>query len=165
LTVRFDPERIDAALAALGEQPWRGARPVIVPVVAVRGRAPPYRRTYVLSAENPEGADQRASFANSAVTYGMAVRVPHAVELAAWRVTDPERFPEPIGASAPDEAIVAGVIEFREGAQGSAWSADWRLRWRDADYSWRIDGVNFDEAFNDLVRGVARVASGHGAPD
>jgi hypothetical protein len=39
------------------------------------------------------------------------------------------------------------------------------MRWRGLDYAWRISGVNFDEAFRDIMRGVARVASGHGAPD
>src|SRR5258708_15146559 len=59
LTVRFDPARIDAALAALGEQPWRGARPAIVPGLAVRGFGAPY----LLSAESPAGAQPRAAFA------------------------------------------------------------------------------------------------------
>jgi hypothetical protein len=41
LTVHFDPAKIDATLAALGRQPWRGERPVIVPVLLVQGRKPP----------------------------------------------------------------------------------------------------------------------------
>ena len=36
---------------------------------------------------------------------------------------------------------------------------------RGTDYAWGISGVNYDEAFRSLMRGVARVASGHGAPD
>jgi hypothetical protein len=39
------------------------------------------------------------------------------------------------------------------------------MRWRGVDYAWGIKGVNYDEAFRDLVRGVLRVASGHGAPE
>src|SRR5580704_11646884 len=60
LTVQFDPARIDAALAALGDKPWRGARPVIVPVLLVRGPKPP---GYMLSADIPAGEEQRGSFA------------------------------------------------------------------------------------------------------
>jgi hypothetical protein len=47
LTVHFDPGKIDALLASLGDTPWRGARPVVVPVLLVRGPRPP---AYLLSA-------------------------------------------------------------------------------------------------------------------
>jgi hypothetical protein len=39
------------------------------------------------------------------------------------------------------------------------------MRYRGSAYTWSIKGVNFDAAFRDLVRGVALVASGHGAPE
>ena len=55
------------------------------------------------------------------------------------------------------------TLEFKETLPG--WAGEWRMRWRGLDYAWRISGVNFDEAFRDIMRGVARVASGHGAPD
>jgi hypothetical protein len=157
LTVRFDPARIDTALAELGERPWRGARPTIVPVVAVHG----FGKSYLLSAETPAGVDQRAAFANVAGEYGMNFRIPAEAELAAWSVTA-DRFPSPQTAPAADQALVAGTLEFDEALPG--WVGSWRMRWRDADYAWRISGVNFDEAFRDIVRGVVRVASGHGAP-
>jgi hypothetical protein len=38
------------------------------------------------------------------------------------------------------------------------------MRWHDADYAWRISGVNYDAAFLSIVSGVVRVASGHGNP-
>src|SRR5579872_4705345 len=59
LTVTFDPGKIDAALATLGDRPWRGTRPIIVPVLLVHGRKPP---PYLLSAEVSEGTDQRGAF-------------------------------------------------------------------------------------------------------
>src|SRR5579863_5380604 len=37
LTVHFVPAMIDGLLADLGDRPWRGERPVIVPVLAVHG--------------------------------------------------------------------------------------------------------------------------------
>ena len=162
LTVRFDPARIDQALADLGERPWLGARPVVVPVLAVRG----VKGSYLLSAEAPAGADQRGSLAEAAAEYGMRLRVPTAAELAAWGVARgvaKGRFPAPRAAPAPDQALVAGTLEFRPDLPG--WVGSWRLRWRGVDYRWGIGGVNFDEAFRDVVRGVVRVASGHGAPD
>jgi len=36
------------------------------------------------------------------------------------------------------------------------------MRWHDTDYAWGISGVNYDTAFRSIVRGVVRVASGHG---
>jgi hypothetical protein len=155
LTVRFDPQRIDAALATLGERPWRGTRPVVVPVVAVRG----FGKRYLLSAEIPAGTNQRAAFANVAHEYGMPFRIPSEAELAGWGVTM-DNFPAPSAASSPDQALVAGTLVFEDSLPG--WVGSWRMRWHDVDYAWQISGVNFDEAFRDIVRGVVRVASGHG---
>ena len=73
LTVHFDPAKIDGALAVLGDKPWRGERPVVVPVLRVRGRKPP---PYVLSADNRAGAEQRGSFEIAAGEFGMIVRFP-----------------------------------------------------------------------------------------
>jgi uncharacterized protein len=158
LTVRFDPARIDKALSDLGERPRLGERPVVVPVLAVRGVS----ASYLLSAENPAGAEQRASFANAAGEYGMKLRIPTEVELAAWGVTMGP-LPSPQAESSPDQVIVAGTLEFREALPG--WVGSWRMRWHGVDYAWGISGVNFDEAFRSVVRGALRVASGHDAPD
>lgn len=158
LTVRFDPVRIDEALSELGERPWRGERPVVVPVLAVRG----FAASYLLSAENPAGAEQRASFANAAGEYGMKLRIPTEAEFAAWGVIM-GRFPSPQAAPSPDQVIVAGTLEFREAPPG--WAGSWRMRWHGVEYAWRIGGVNFDEAFRSVVRGALRVVSGHDGPD
>jgi hypothetical protein len=158
LTVRFDPKRIDEALAQLGERPWRGERPVIVPVLAVRG----FAATYLLSAEQPAAAEQRGSLASVAGEYGVTVRIPTEAELAASGViVGPS--PSPQAASLPNQALVAGTLEFKEALPG--WVGSWRMRWHDADYAWGISGVNYDTAFRSIVRGVVRVASGHGNPD
>jgi uncharacterized protein len=159
LTVRFDPAKIDAALAHLGERPWRGVRPVVVPVLAVRG----FGKSYLLSADSAAAADQRGAFVKVARDFGLTVRVPTGAELAAWEVAAAGRFPAPHAASSSEQAVVAGTLEFQEALPG--WAGSWKMRWRGVDYTWDIRGVNYDEAFRDLIRGVARVASGHGAPD
>jgi hypothetical protein len=158
LTVKFIPAQIDKALADLGQRPWLGARPVVVPVLAVRiGTA-----SYLLSAESPDGAAQRASFADMARDFDMKVRFPSEADVTAWGVT-PGRFPSPHTTAAAGDALVAGTLEFDESLPG--WVGKWRWRWRGVDYSWGIKGVSFDKAFRDICRGVLRVASGHGAPD
>jgi uncharacterized protein len=59
LTITFDP----AKLVTLGDRPSRGERPVVVPMLLVRGSKPP---PYLLSAEAPRGAEQRGAFAVAA---------------------------------------------------------------------------------------------------
>jgi hypothetical protein len=162
LTVRFDPAKIDATLAELGETPWRGGRPVVVPVLLVHGRKPP---AYVLSAEVPAGEEQRGSFANAASEFGMMVRMPSEAELAAWGVAvDRFPFPEaPPPGEAPGETIIVGSLDWSEPTPG--WIGAWRGRWQGVDHAWGISGVNYDAGFRDIVRGVVLLASGHGAPD
>ncbi len=158
LTAHFDPARIDKALADLGEQPWRGERPAVVPALTVRG----FTASYLLSAESPAAAEQRAAFVNAARVFGVKLRIPTEAELADWGVTVGP-FPSPRAAPSQDQALVTGTLEFQQAALG--WVGSWRMRWHGVDYAWGISGVNFDEAFRDIIRGAVRVASGHGAPD
>ena len=163
LTVYFDPARIDAVLAQLGERPWRGVRPVIVPVLLVRGLKPP---PYVLSAHIPEGADQRGSFVNAAHEFGLRVRFPGKAELGAWGASA-ERFPSraarlPAG-QMPSEMVVLGTLRWNETLPG--WIGRWRTRWHGVVYAWGVSGVTYDDAFRDIARGVLLLAAGHGPPN
>jgi hypothetical protein len=159
LTVQFDPAKIDHVLTELGDKPWRGERPVIVPVLLVRGPKPP---PYVLSADNPAGDAQRGAFATWAGELGMKSRIPGDAELAAWGIAA-DRFPTAPPPSRGGEAIVLGTLEWRETLPG--WVGEWRMRWNGADIRWAISGVNYDAAFRDIVRGVMLLASGNGSPD
>jgi uncharacterized protein len=162
LTVRFEPATIEALLAELGETPWRGERPRIVPVLLVRGPKPP---AYVLSADNPAGDEQRGAFAEAARQLGMSVRMPTDAELAIWGANAEHfLFPGavPADSASPHEAIVVGTLEWSETLPG--WIGLWRTRFGGADHRWGIKGVNYDAAFRDIVAGVMRLASGHGAP-
>lgn len=157
LTVSFVPARVDEALVELGERPWRGARPTIVPMLAVRG----FKSPYLLSAENPSGADQRPAFADAAADFHMKVRFPSDADFAAAGVAL-GGIPSSPPASSPDEALVVGTLEFQEAPPG--WVGSWHTQWHGVDYAWGIEGVNYDEAFRDIARGVLRLASGHDAP-
>jgi hypothetical protein len=163
LTVRFDPAKIDGILATLGDRPWRGERPVVVPVLLVRGPKPP---PYVLSADIPAGDAQRGSFATWAGAAGLKVRFPSDAEFAAGGISvehfPGETSPPRTGARAND-AVVIGTLDWNETLPG--WVGAWRLRWRGADHQWGISGVNYDAAFRDIVRGVELIASGNGEPD
>ncbi|HLW47296.1 MAG TPA: DUF2066 domain-containing protein [bacterium] len=158
LTVHFVPAMIDRALTGLGAHPWRGTRPVVVPVLAVRGVS----AAYLLTEDGPAGADQRAALVAAADDFALSVRFPTDGEMAAWHVALGS-FPSPPAAPAPDRVVVSGTLEFQEVIPG--WVGAWRMRWHGVDYTWGIRGVNFDGAFRNLIRGVARAASGHGAPE
>jgi hypothetical protein len=158
LTVKFVPAKIDKALADLSEKPWHGKRPVVVPVLTVRGFN---GTTYLLTANSPAGADQRPAFADVARDFFMKVRFPTDADFAA-RGTSAGQFPSLPPTTAGNEALVAGTLEFDKSIPG--WIGSWRIRWQGVDYAWSIKGVNYDEAFRDIVRGVLRVASGHNAP-
>ena len=157
LTVVFDRAKIDQTLADLGEKPWLGARPVIVPVFDVDRLA----KSYLLSSENPAGADQAEAFRDIAADYDIHVRIPTEAELKAWGVTHGQ-FPLPTALSTPEQAVVAGTVVFKEDLPG--WVGTWHFKWRDAEYNWEISGVNFDSAFRNAIRGVLRVVSGHDGP-
>ena len=159
LTVYFIPAEIDALLAQFGDKPWRGERPIVVPVLLVHGRKPP---PYVLSAEIPAGEEQRSSFATAAQQFGMDVRVPSDAELLVWGASV-GHFPGEPPPSSAGEAIVVGQLDWSETLPG--WIGKWRMRWQGADYGWGISGVNYDAAFRNIVRGVVLAASRAGSPD
>jgi hypothetical protein len=159
LTVYFIPTEIDALLAQFGDKPWRGERPIVVPVLLVHGRKPP---PYVLSAEISAGEEQRGSFTTAAQQFGMHVRVPSDAELLAWGASV-GHFPSEPPTSSAGEAIVVGQLDWSETLPG--WIGNWRMRWQGAYYDWGISGVNYDAAFRNIVRGVVLAASGAGSPD
>jgi uncharacterized protein len=159
LTVYFVPAEIDGILAQFGDKPWRGERPVVVPVLLVYGRKLP---PYVLSALIPTGEEQRGSFAIAAGEFGLAVRIPSEAQLLAWGASV-GRFPSDPPPSSAGEAIVVGTLDWSETLPG--WIGKWRMRWQGADYTWEISGVNYDAAFRNIVRGVELIASGAGPPD
>ena len=126
-------------------------------MLSMRRYGPPF----LLSAELPSGADARASFAERAEEFGVTARIPSEAELAAWGAA-PGQIPSPPTAARPHEVVVAGTLEFKESVPG--WEGSWRMRQNGRDYAWGISGVNYDEAFRDIIRGVLRVASGHDGP-
>lgn len=162
LMVYFDPKRVDSALAQLGERPWLGARPVIMPLLLVEGPKPP---AYVLSADIPAGAEQRGSFDHAASELGMKVRFPGPAELAAWDVSAthfPSPTSQPPASRAGNEMVVLGTLQWSETLPG--WIGSWRTRWHGTLYSWGVQGVSYDAAFGDIVSGAVWLASGRGPP-
>jgi hypothetical protein len=158
LTVHFDTGKVDATLAEMGENKWTDDRPVVVPLIAVRGPA----NAYLLTSGIPQGAAMRGSLTRAGIIFGLKVRIPRSLDLAGWGLALDRAMPAI--ASTSTEARVYGTLEFKDTAP-IGWTTVWRMRWDGSDYAWGVKGVSFDAAFDSLVGGVARVASGHGAPD
>jgi hypothetical protein len=159
LTVTFDPAKIDAILAQFGDKPWRGTRPVIVPVILVHGPKPP---PYLLNAETPRGVEQRGAFTTWASELDMKARIPSDAELAGWRFNT-DHLPAALPLSGDNQAVVAGTLDWNDTLPG--WVGQWQCRWRGIDHSWSIRGVSYDAAFRNLIGGVMLLASGNGSPD
>jgi len=69
LTVYFIPAEIDALLAQFGDKPWRGERPIVVPILLVHGRKPP---PYVMSHPGGGGAARFVCHRRPTVRHGCA---------------------------------------------------------------------------------------------
>lgn len=165
LTVTFDAAKLDAALATLGEEPWRDPRPTLVVVLGVTNGD----RTFVLSADGERGVDMRESLANASFRTNMPAVVPSQAALAAAGVTvdglaaaTPAKL-EPLAEHAGGDRVVVGTLQFSDADHG--WLVDWRTTAPDGTTAeWHQRGVSFDDAFRAALRGAAQVLSGHGAP-
>ena len=145
LTVRFGHARLDAALRALGDAPYTGPRPTLLPVVLVRDAR---QRDFVLTPDGFHLLGQPEAFAAAADRYAMAVRLPKAAELTNGAVL-----------SGPGLLPVSGTLLWSDAAHG--WIATWQARWHGRGAHWENTGVSFDEAFRSAVRGALGLAAGH----
>jgi hypothetical protein len=157
LTVRFDSAKIDAALATLGVPPWRGPRPLLVPVIIVRRDWSPF----LLSAETPRGEEMRQTIVRLAAEYGMGVHFPTDDDLDAWGV-GLIGFPAPLATPDPTQVQITGSLSMDIKALG--WVGIWRVRLNGTEHDWQINGVGFDQAFATMVRGAVMLAHGTGTP-
>ena len=165
LTVRFDPAKIDAALRALGREPWSASRPRVAVFVGVDlGGA-----TYLLASDGTRGRDQREALAEAAARYGMPMALPDQAALAAaglsysrLQAIDLARLAAAAKALGGDLALTGNLV-WSEQALG--WIADWRMDAKGKRYRWQIRGVGFDDAFRSAMAGAAQILSGHGQPN
>ena len=140
LTLAFDPARIDALLAALGERPWL-TRPRLQIRLSIRDAS---GVTYPLTADGDDDERHRQGLAAAARKFGM--RLALRSEKAA---ADPKLS---------DALLIEGEIIWSDADFG------WVGKWRAGDTTWGIKGVSFDAAYRNLVLGAMAIASGHQLP-
>lgn len=159
LTVTFDPVKIDALIASLGDQPWHGPRPVLVPVLSVHGRKPP---AYLMSTTEPLAGEQRAAFERIAAEAAIPLRLPTASDFSRFRVrNNTVAFSPPCGPAGT--IVVLGRMDWSDAAPG--WIGTWHTCWHNRQQVWSSHGGGYDQAFANIVQGAILLASGHGTPD
>ena len=164
LTVEFYPRKIDTLLESLGRKPWVSRRPTIMVLLAIKNGT----NAYILTSDEDMGFDQRESFMSAAWQAGMPIILPtaevldksglSAEGLPAASGADLEKF---ASANEGDLALVGSIV-WNSGMLG--WKADWHLYAKGAPHDWKIQDVNFDDAFRSAMRGAAQILSGHGEP-
>jgi hypothetical protein len=136
LRIKFDPAKIDAALAELGLKPWGSDRPPLFALVTVEYPA----NKYVLSSEGELGLGQKQALAAAAVRRGMSVNLPKNA---------------PATASQP---ILQGTLRWQ--TDGAFWRTEWKLIGATKKRSWSMDSPSFDEAFRNGVGEAAATLAG-----
>ncbi len=138
LSVQFDPVRIDAALALLGERPWV-ARPRLLVRADIHDRA----AVFPLSADGESDERHREAVLAAAERFGLRVVL---VPLEGAGLVMPP-------------VTLSGQLAWDESQFG--WVADWRLDGLGATRHWHIAGVSFDDAYRVGISGALAVLSGH----
>jgi hypothetical protein len=164
LSVTFDQAKTDAALRALGLEPWIAPRPRLVVVLGIRDAT----TAYVLAEDGERGLGQRQSLLAASLKRGMPIALPDTAALAAAGVSfdglATAHWPplDPLAKRTGGDLALAGTLVWDEPALG--WIADWHLYWQGSMHHWRVGGVSFDDAFRGAIGGALQIVSGHGDP-
>lgn len=130
-TVRFDPQRVDAALRDLGVRPWRGPRPAIGVALTVEDGV----SRYLLTQESQKGYGQRAALADKAAALGLSVHLPRSADTA---LDQPVRL----------EGLMSVT------ATGH-WDTHWQVTGDGVAERFAFSGTTFDVAIRDALRASA----------
>jgi hypothetical protein len=164
LTCDFSPDRIDAALAALGRRPWMTPRPRVALFVSVRNGP----TAFVLAADEKNGPIMRAAFEDAARALAIPILFPKMKDLRQIGIdagTLPRTGMPVLDAFAGEIGggrALAGSIVWSERELG--WIAEWRFFDGTGTAIWQVRGESFDKTFQNAMRGVAQILSGNGDP-
>jgi len=164
MTVRYDPLKLDAMLAALGSRPWLAPRPRLVVFLSVHhiGSA------FMLDQMIDQGELMRQSFQDAAWNAAMEVVIPPPGTITRAGLTADTLKDAASAALMPLVDRKAGQVPLVGTLDWSkpllAWKATWRMAAGATEHRWGIEGVNFDAAFRNGVGGAAQILSGNGDP-
>lgn len=136
LRIKFDPLKINAALAELGLQPWGSERQTLLALVTIEYPAASYR----LTTQGEQGLGQKQALAAAAFRRGMTVVLP----------IDANRTAR--------ESVLKGILRWQP--DKTSWRTDWMLTAAGKERSWSVETTSFDEAFRNGVGEAAATLAG-----
>lgn len=159
LTVRFDPDRVVEALAAIGETVYEGPRPPIQTVLQVDAIRDKFLLTGTTSVDRAD--DMRFSLERAADQLGLTIRYPSTRELGSYpleRIRELAAGAEDPGAWVQRESALLGHLAWDR--ERDIWDCNWTFDGSQGPVSWRVESVSFDEAFRVGLRGTLGVLAG-----
>ena len=166
LLINFVPSRVNAMLRSLGEKPWKETRPKVLVLVNVHNAI----GSYILTDDEDDetGAEQREAFKAAAWQTGIPLILPLPPLLKTGNVDtksldqlSPRQIGD-LGRIAQADVVITGNLIWVGGPNG--WKANWVLFDDKGEHRWQIEGINFDGAFRNAMRGAAQILSQHGEP-
>lgn len=151
LRIRFDKDKMDAALAKARLEKWAGVRPLVVVWLGIREA----RGKYVLTSEGPQGYGQREVLKDASARRGVPIVLPPAgdspvtydvIDKSIWHVIHQESDK----LKAP--AVLYGTLNF-DGNVG--WDTRWTLAGPKTYAKWSMKGVTFDVALKGAIEHAA----------
>ncbi|MEO6607925.1 MAG: DUF2066 domain-containing protein [Aestuariivirga sp.] len=166
LLINFVPSRVNAMLRSLGEKPWKERRPKVLVLVNVHNAI----GSYILTDDEDEetGAEQREAFKAAAWQAGIPLILPLPALLKSDNIDTTsldQRSPSQLAdlaRMAQADVVITGNLIWVGGPNG--WKANWVLFDDKGEHRWQIEGINFDGAFRNAMRGAAQILSQHGEP-
>jgi hypothetical protein len=166
LLINFVPARVNAMLRSLGRKPWTERRPKVLVLVNVQNAM----SSYILTADEDDetGAQQREAFKAAAWQTGIPLILPLPallksgnIDTASLNQSSPSQLTD-LARMAQADVVITGNLVWVGGSTG--WKANWILLDDKTEHRWQIEGINFDGAFRNALRGAAQILSQNGEP-
>ena len=143
LTVRFDPEKVDAMVEELGGSVWTGERPQITVALVIDDGV----SAYLLTRTSEKGWGQRLALEDESKALAVPVALP--AEVPAAETLDAALAKVGVGAPARLEGHMAIT-------PSGYWNTAWRFTAIGSDERFATEGVTFDAAIAEALRHSAK---------
>jgi hypothetical protein len=160
LRIKFDPAKIDAALAELGLKPWGSDRPILSANITIEYP----NNSYSLTAHGPNGLGQREALLAAGDRRGVPIGLP-----APSVISNTNLPPSMPTLKKAEQFTLSGTLRWQP--DRSLWHTSWTLMQTLIDTSqtppfttksrsWTTETTSFDEAFRNGVGEAAATLAG-----
>ncbi|MGE0152710.1 MAG: DUF2066 domain-containing protein [Reyranellaceae bacterium] len=143
LRIKFDPAKIDAALAELGLKSWTSDRPILLAWITIEYPG----RKFILRKDGQDGLGQKQALEAAAIRRGMKILVGEDFTI----------YP-PLSTKPDETYILKGTLRWQP--DKVSWHTNWQLTNLQKERSWSVDSPSFDEAFRNGVGEAAATLAG-----